>query len=108
MEQTTQYRQRQPEDRMTMASMKQQGLSAPAMARALSLRPSSITRELGRNKLDWKRSPQQSAATLERVFTDEPERPQRIQPGRARWHRRLLEVFAQTLANSHRPSSEVH
>jgi hypothetical protein len=89
------------------------------MARAPSPRPSSITRELGRNKLGWKRSPQQSAATLERVFTDEPERhvshetiyaerPQRIQPGRARWHRRLLEVFAQTLANSHRPSAEVH
>ena len=36
MTQTTQHRQLQAEDRMTMASMKQQGLSARAMARALS------------------------------------------------------------------------
>jgi hypothetical protein len=35
MDKTTQYRQLQPEDRMTMASMKQQGSSARAMARAL-------------------------------------------------------------------------
>ena len=33
MIQTTQYRQLQPEDRMTMASMKQQGLSARAPGR---------------------------------------------------------------------------
>ena len=33
MDQTTQYRQLQPEDRMTMASMKQQGFSARAKAR---------------------------------------------------------------------------
>ena len=115
MDQTTQYRQLQPEDRMTMASMKQQGLSARAMARALSRSPSTITRELARNTLaavpygshtaqvasfsrrvvarpaaklsfdgvgwgvvrtmlDWKWSPQQIAATLKRVFPDEPER----------------------------------
>jgi hypothetical protein len=29
MDQTTQYRQLQPEDRMTMASMKQQGFQRP-------------------------------------------------------------------------------
>jgi IS30 family transposase len=115
MNQTTQYRQLQPEDRMTMASMKQQGLSARAMARALGRSPSTITRELQRNTLatlpygshsaqlacasrrmaarrpgkldfdglgwsvvrtllDWKWSPQQIAATLKRVFPDEPER----------------------------------
>ena len=34
MTQTTHYRQLQPEDRMTMASMKQQGLSARAMTLA--------------------------------------------------------------------------
>ena len=33
MIQTPQYRQPQPEDRMTMASMKQQGFSARAKAR---------------------------------------------------------------------------
>ena len=36
MIQTTQYRQLQVEDRMTMASMRQQGFSARAMARALN------------------------------------------------------------------------
>ena len=101
---TAQYQQLQPEDRMTMASMLQQGLS-----------PSTITRELARNTmsdlpygshsaqvaclgrrvaarpvgkldfagvgwgvvrtmLDWKWSPQQIAATLKRVFPNEPER----------------------------------
>jgi IS30 family transposase len=115
MEQTTQYRQLQPEDRMTLASMKQQGCSARAMARALGRSPSTVTRELARNTLadlpygshtaqlacasrrmaarpagkldfdgvgwgtvrtllDWKWSPQQIAATLKRVFPDEPER----------------------------------
>ena len=51
MEQTTQYRQLQPEDRMTMTSMKQQGLTARAMVRALSRSPSTITRDLARNTL---------------------------------------------------------
>ncbi|MFN9089974.1 MAG: IS30 family transposase [Alphaproteobacteria bacterium] len=115
MNQTTQYRQLQPEDRMTMASMKQQGCSARAMARALGRSPSTITRELARNTLtampygshtaqvscfsrraaarpaaklafdglgwgvvrsmlDWKWSPQQIAATLKRVFPDDPSR----------------------------------
>jgi len=115
MDQTTQYRQLQPEDRMTMASMRQQGFSARAMARALSRSLSTITRELARNALpdlpygshtaqvasvsrrvasrppaklaldgtgwgvvrtmlDWKWSPQQMAATLKRVFPDDPER----------------------------------
>ena len=115
MIQITRYEHLQPEDRMTMASMLQQGLSARAMARALSRSPSTISRELARNtlgdlpygshtaqvaclgrrvaarpvgKLDfagvgwgvvltmlnWKWSPQQIAATLKRVFPDEPER----------------------------------
>jgi len=115
MDKTTQYRQLQPEDRITMASMRQQGFSARAMARVLKRSPSTITRELARNTLrafpyashtaqvacvsrrvaarptakldfdgvgwgvvrtllDWKWSPQQIAATLKRVFPDEPER----------------------------------
>jgi transposase, IS30 family len=115
MDKTTSYIQLQPEDRMTMASMRQQGLSARAMARVLGRSPSTITRELARNTLaalpygshtaqvacmsrrvaarpagkldfngvgwaavrtmlDWKWSPQQIAATLKRVFPDEPER----------------------------------
>lgn len=115
MDKTTRYRQLQPEDRMTMASMKQQGLSARAIARRLNRSPSTITRELERNTLpdapygshtaqvaclsrrvaarpdaklrfdgpgwgvvrtmlNWKWSPQQIAATLKRVFPDDPDR----------------------------------
>lgn len=51
MDKTTQYRQLQTEDRMTMASMKQQCSSARAMAWALGHGPSSITRQLARNTL---------------------------------------------------------
>ena len=43
------YQQLQPEDRMTIASMRQQGCSTRAMARVLQRSPSSISRELGRN-----------------------------------------------------------
>jgi len=51
MEQTTQYRQLQHEDRMTIASMKQQGSSARAIARALDHSPSTVAREHGGNTL---------------------------------------------------------
>jgi len=51
MIQTTQYLQLQPEYRMTMASMRQQGFSARAMARALDRVTMAIMRELGRNTL---------------------------------------------------------
>jgi transposase, IS30 family len=115
MEERTTYRQLQAEDRMTVASMKQQGLSVRAMARTLRRSASTISRELERNtladlpyashsaqlasharrraarpaaKLDvrsvswgvvltllqWRWSPQQIAATLRRVFPDEPDR----------------------------------
>ena len=115
MNQKTQYSQLQPEDRMTIASMRQQGRSVRAMARTLGRSPSIVSRELQRNTLaglpygshnaqatcegrrvaarpvgkldfgglgwatvrtllDWKWSPQQTAATLKRVFPDETER----------------------------------
>jgi transposase, IS30 family len=115
MQDRSTYRQLQPEERMTLASMKQQGCSIRAMARALGRPASTVSRELRRNvstaggyasvpaqsmrtarrqasrpmaKLDprsvmwsvvqillgWKWSPQQIAATLERVFPQEPER----------------------------------
>jgi len=51
MDKTTQYRQLQLEDRMTMASVRQLRFSARAMARALGRSPSAITRVLGRNTL---------------------------------------------------------
>jgi IS30 family transposase len=45
----TTYKQLQPEDRMTIASMQQQGCSVRAMARTLHRAPSTIGRELARN-----------------------------------------------------------
>ncbi|MDE2078697.1 MAG: IS30 family transposase [Burkholderiales bacterium] len=49
MQDQTHYEQLQPEDRMTIASMKQQGCSVRAMARTLHRAPSTIGRELARN-----------------------------------------------------------
>ncbi len=51
MTQTTKYRQLQPEDRMTIASMRQQGRSARAIGRVLGRSASTITRELARNTM---------------------------------------------------------
>jgi IS30 family transposase len=45
------YQQLQPEDRMTIASMSQQGCSMRAMARMLHRAPSTISREIERNAL---------------------------------------------------------
>jgi IS30 family transposase len=115
MEQTTTYQHLQPEDRMTMASLRQQGYSLRDMSRRLGRSALTMSREFRRNTLaalpyashsaqlscdarrqaarpaakldlhgvgwrvvlsllDWKWSPQQIAATLKRVFPDEPER----------------------------------
>ena len=49
--QIAKYQQLQPEDRMTMASMQQQGRSVRAMALVLGRSPSTITRELERNTM---------------------------------------------------------
>jgi IS30 family transposase len=51
MNERTRYQQLQPEDRMTMASMHQQGASVRAMARVLGRSTSTISREFGRNTL---------------------------------------------------------
>jgi IS30 family transposase len=51
MNERTRYQQLQPEDRMTMASMHQQGASMRAMARVLGRPTSTISREFGRNTL---------------------------------------------------------
>jgi hypothetical protein len=51
MNERTRYQQLQPEDRMTMASMHQQGASMRAMARVLGRSTSTISREFGRNTL---------------------------------------------------------
>ena len=49
MQEQTRYQQLQPEDRMTIASMSQQGSSKRAMARLLGRSPSTISREIKRN-----------------------------------------------------------
>ena len=49
MQDRIKYEQLQPEDRMTIASMQQQGHSVRAMARTLRRAPSTICRELTRN-----------------------------------------------------------
>ena len=49
MQDRSTYTQLQPEDRMTLASMKQQGCSVRAMARTLQRSPSTVSRELSRN-----------------------------------------------------------
>ena len=104
MDKISQYRQLQPEDRMTMASMRQQGLSASTITRELArntvaelpygshtAQVACVGRRLAarpaakldfdgvgwgtvRTMLDWKWSPQQIAATLKRVLPNEPER----------------------------------
>jgi len=49
MQDQTKYQQLQPEDRMTIASMTQQGCGVRAMARALGRSASTISREISRN-----------------------------------------------------------
>lgn len=49
MQEQTKYQQLQPEDRMTIASMTQQGSSVRAMARTLGRSASTISREIRRN-----------------------------------------------------------
>ena len=46
---TTQYKQLQPEDRVTIASLKQQGQGVRAIARTLERSASTVSRELRRN-----------------------------------------------------------
>jgi IS30 family transposase len=113
MQTRTSYRQLQPEERMTISSMAQQGSSMRAMARTLGRPACTVSRELARNScdvlgyasmpaqamsrarridarpmakldaqavlwglvltlLEWKWSPQQIAATLKRVWPDDP------------------------------------
>src|SRR6202022_2380312 len=47
--QRTSYQQLQPEERMTIASMRQQGASVRAMARTLGRSATTVSRELARN-----------------------------------------------------------
>lgn len=49
MQEQMRYQQLQPEDRMTIASMSQQGSSKRAMALLLGRSPSTISREIKRN-----------------------------------------------------------
>jgi IS30 family transposase len=49
MQKRTSYQQLQPEERMTIASLRQQGASVRAMARTLGRSPGTVSRELARN-----------------------------------------------------------
>ena len=49
MQKQTTYQQLQPEDRITIASMRQRGIGVRAIARTLERAPSTIARELARN-----------------------------------------------------------
>ena len=49
MKKQTTYQQLQPEDRITIASMRQRGIGVRAIARMLERAPSTIARELARN-----------------------------------------------------------
>ena len=49
------YQQLQPEDRITIATMRQQGCSVRAMARVLHRAPSTVSRELARNTASGER-----------------------------------------------------
>jgi IS30 family transposase len=46
---TTRYKQLQPEERMTLASLRQQGHSLRLIAKVLGRNASSLSRELARN-----------------------------------------------------------
>ena len=63
------YQQLQPEERMTIASMKQQGSSVRAMARTLGRSASTVSRELTRNTcsvVGYASAPAQSLSTSRR------------------------------------------
>jgi len=63
------YQQLQPEERMTIASMKQQGSSVRAMARTLGRSASTVSRELTRNTcsaVGYASAPAQSLSTIRR------------------------------------------
>ena len=49
MEERVRYKQLEPEERVTIASMKQQGLSGRAIARTLGRSACTVSRELLRN-----------------------------------------------------------
>ena len=67
---TTRYRQLQPEDRVTIASLRQQGRGVRAIARALGRPASTVSRELRRNtvaELGYASTPAQRTACMRRA-----------------------------------------
>ena len=63
------YQQLQPEERMTIASMKQQGSSVQAIARTLGRAASTVSRELARNTFSavgYASAPAQALSTSRR------------------------------------------
>lgn len=82
---TARYSQLQPEDRITIASFLQQGLSQRAIARLLGRSPSTICREVARNSAPcgYASKPAQAACVSRRTAA----RPlPKLHPDRALWH----------------------
>lgn len=82
---TARYSQLQPEDRITIASLLQQGLSQRAIARLLRRSPSTICRELARNSssCSYASKPAQAACVSRRTAA----RPlPKLHPDGALWH----------------------
>jgi transposase, IS30 family len=84
MKEKAPYQQLQPEERMTIASMKQQGSSVRAMARTLGRSPATVSRELARNcRFDVYASvPAQALSAARRVAA---RRPAKLDPQGVTW-----------------------
>ena len=79
-----QYQQLQPEERLTIASMHQQGSSMRAMARMLGRSPATVSRELARNcRFDSYASMPAQALSVARRIAGRP--PAKLDPQGVTW-----------------------
>jgi IS30 family transposase len=78
------YQQLQPEERLTIASMYQQGSSMRAMARMLGRSPATVSRELARNcgRDSYASVPAQAFCAARRVAA---RRPAKLDPQGVTW-----------------------
>lgn len=85
MQRRSPYHQLQPEERMTIASLSQQGSSVRAMARTLGRSPGSISRELARNsspELGYAAAPAQALSVQRR---EAARGPAKLDPASVTW-----------------------
>ncbi|MFC4161921.1 helix-turn-helix domain-containing protein [Chitinimonas lacunae] len=81
---TKHYEHLQPEERITLASLRQQGHSIRAIARALGRSPSALSRELCRNALDGQYVAQQAQQRMSQRRIDARPWP-KLHPERGLW-----------------------